>query len=82
MLIGTVRPEEAKSLDSRAGYHSMQLGSVEVFWNDEKNHPTFNGAGWYWWMCLPNCLPDTFPVGPFSSSIHAFYNALEDVDND
>ena len=25
------------------------------------------GAGFYWWSCLPGCLPDSDPVGPFAS---------------
>jgi hypothetical protein len=24
-------------------------------------------AGWYWWFCLPGCLPDSEPYGPFKT---------------
>ena len=24
-------------------------------------------AGWYWWACLPGCLPDGDPTGPFGT---------------
>jgi hypothetical protein len=41
MIIGTVRPEEARVFDSHNGYHSFHdedsqepYGSLEVFWND------------------------------------------------
>lgn len=23
--------------------------------------------GWFYWYCLPGCLPDSEPFGPFSS---------------
>lgn len=28
-------------------------------------------AGWYWWSCLPGCLPDSDPVGPFATEAEA-----------
>jgi len=41
MIIGTVRPEEAKIFDAFAGYHRFhaedtqdEYGSLEVFWHD------------------------------------------------
>jgi len=24
-------------------------------------------TGWYFWYCLPGCLPDGDPIGPFDS---------------
>lgn len=24
-------------------------------------------AGWYWWYCLPGCMPDSDPFGPFDT---------------
>jgi hypothetical protein len=24
-------------------------------------------GGWYYWYCLPGCLPDSDPIGPFES---------------
>lgn len=35
-------------------------------------------AGWYWWPCLPGCLPDNSdPSGPFSTE----QQAVEDARN-
>lgn len=41
MIIGTVRPEEARTYDAKAGYHQFHApetreayGSFEVFWDD------------------------------------------------
>lgn len=32
-------------------------------------------AGWYWWPCLPGCLPDGPPEGPFASADEALRDA-------
>ena len=81
MLIGTVRVEEAKALDSETGYHQFHdeggrpFGSFEVFWHEpldnDGDEPPMNHAGWFWWSCSPGCLPNSEPNGPFSSSIRA-----------
>ncbi len=92
MIIGTVRPEEAKVFDSEAGYHEFHAeggetyGSFEVFWADPDAVPMSEdwqdgddvpGAGWYWWACFPGCMPDGEPCGPFASSRQALYDADE-----
>lgn len=93
MIIGTVRPEEAKVFDGSAGFHRLHnedghyLGvTVEVFWDDEdRMHGSeprnYDGdgnpvaPGWYWWACLPGCLPDGEAMGPFASSHQALADA-------
>ena len=35
-------------------------------------------AGWYWWSCCPGCLPDSDPMGPFTSPTRAAEDALGD----
>lgn len=48
---------------------------VEVFAHDayaatgEDGEPLPNG--WYWWSCLPGCLPDSEPNGPFETRAEA-----------
>lgn len=37
-------------------------------------------AGWYWWSCLPGCLPDGDPSGPFKSPAAARRDAVESLD--
>ena len=35
-------------------------------------------AGWYWWPCLPGCLPEgdpNDPVGPFATEEEALADA-------
>jgi hypothetical protein len=37
-----------------------------------------NSAGWYWLACLPGCLPDSDPHGPFETEEEAIEDARED----
>lgn len=81
MNIGTVRLEEARVFDSESGFHRFLdedtgegHGSFEVFWEEGREEMA---GGWYWWACLPGCLPDGEPAGPFASSIRAYFDAQE-----
>jgi hypothetical protein len=31
--------------------------------------------GWFWWLCLPGCLPDGEPEGPFQTEQEALDDA-------
>lgn len=33
--------------------------------------------GWYWWACLPGCLPDGDPTGPFDTEELAIADGVE-----
>lgn len=33
--------------------------------------------GWYWWSCLPGCLPDGDPCGPFDTEREALADARD-----
>ncbi len=33
--------------------------------------------GFYWWSCLPGCLPDSDPFGPFDTEQEAIDDARE-----
>lgn len=35
-------------------------------------------SGWYWWNCLPGCLPDSDAFGPFDTEREAIDAARED----
>jgi hypothetical protein len=81
MRIGTVRVEEAKVFDSKAGFHQFinedgeEYGSFEVFWSDDTED---SGAGWYWHACFPGCMPDGDPFGPFARSSQAYDEARDE----
>jgi len=66
-------------------------GSFEVFYMDrtdariaveaDRAHdpdapPT--RCGWYWHACVPGCMPDGEPMGPYTSSRAAWRAARED----
>ena len=65
-----------------------EYGSFEVFWDDSDTGPWGDeprnydaegdpvSPGWYWWACFPGCMPEGEPVGPFSSSIAAYVDAI------
>jgi len=36
-------------------------------------------GGWYWQACFPGCLPDSDPVGPFTSYSEALTDAQGDT---
>lgn len=35
-------------------------------------------GGWFYWYCLPGCLPDSCPIGPFDTEIEAIEAAQEE----
>ena len=39
-------------------------------------------GGWFWWTCLPGCLPDSSPFGPFKTRQEAIADAQENADSD
>jgi hypothetical protein len=36
-------------------------------------------GGWFYWYCLPGCMPDSEPFGPFASADEAKSAAQEDA---
>jgi hypothetical protein len=47
---------------------------------DDPGHPEVEPceAGYYWWHCLPGCLPDSDPHGPFETEELALANMREE----
>ena len=39
----------------------------------------FPRGAWWWWTCLPGCLPDGDPVGPFATEAEALADAQADA---
>lgn len=77
--------DESRENDERS------LPDVEVFyadedtieiWNDERCNEYDAMAyteGWYYWLCLPGCLPDSEPIGPFETEEEALDDAKENA---
>jgi hypothetical protein len=36
-------------------------------------------GGWFWWTCLPGCLPDSSAFGPFATQAEAIADAQEET---
>lgn len=63
-------PEQERSRwslpDIEVFHHDGTYTTGDVFspdYNDGEALP----AGWYYWYCLPGCLPDSDPMGPYDT---------------
>tara|TARA_R100000664_G_scaffold34059_2_gene53710 strand:+ start:455 stop:700 length:246 start_codon:yes stop_codon:yes gene_type:complete len=63
----TSRENDKWSLpDAEVFYRELSENTSDtVFWDDDDNEPY--GEGFYYWFCLPGCLPDSSPIGPFET---------------
>jgi hypothetical protein len=41
--------------------------------------PGSETRGWYWWSCVPGCLPNSDLIGPFDTEADALADAREDA---
>ena len=76
--------------DPRREADPHALPDVETFYvsRKEANLPTNDTptdadgdplqSGWYYWFCLPGCLPDSDPIGPFDTEALALDDARDD----
>jgi hypothetical protein len=46
-----------------------ETGGIEMEDGEESE------AGWYYWPCLPGCMPDSDPIGPFATE----QEAIDDI---
>ena len=66
------------------------LPDVEVFYAalgelqqpDEYEQEEPSEPGFYWWACLPGCMPDSDPFGPFATYDEALQDARDTYDDD
>jgi len=56
----------------------LDVANGGVQWTDGDGNPL--GEGWFYWYCNPGCLPDTDPIGPFSTELAALEAAHEEAD--
>ena len=68
--------------DTSRADDKWSLPDAEVFhrelWENTPNTIFFDDihlepfpAGFYYWYCLPGCLPDSSPIGPFETEAEA-----------
>lgn len=69
-------PERANELHS--------LTDIETFYVSENELEEYDVSdlGWYWWTCLPGCLPDSEPIGPFETELDAIIDVRQDLEWD
>ena len=75
-------PEEAVQQDEDLMWDAMKkfpLATMNsrdrdkaIAWAIEESGAT---GGWFWWTCLPGCLPDSCATGPFNSYEEALADA-------
>ena len=67
----TSKTDEKWSLpDAEVFYRELAENTSDtVFWDEDDNEPY--GEGWYYWFCLPGCMPDSSPFGPFETEAEA-----------
>lgn len=63
-----VPPQQARAAEQRAA--------------DFREHEDCTEAGWYWRACFPGCLPDSDPIGPFTTESEALADAQADASDD
>ena len=60
---------------------TFYLSEMEAIYNrnnaDHATEYTPMESGWYWWTCMPGCLPDSSPFGPFESEEEARWYSRE-----
>ena len=63
----TSREDDSWSLPDAEIFHRELSENTPdtVFWHEDDNEPF--PAGFYYWYCLPGCLPDSSPFGPFET---------------
>jgi hypothetical protein len=77
---------QAYSDPSRAS-DPYALPDVEVFYTTKADAMAHNAygctsrydAGWYYWFCFPGCLPDSDPIGPYTTEAEALAAAQEEA---
>lgn len=93
MIVGTVRPEEARIFDRDAGYHQFHgmtagetFGSFEVFWHDANSNDTgpddddgdFDPQPSGWYWHA--CFPGCIPDGEPNGPFATSTQAMYDAD--
>lgn len=73
----TTRDIKAPPAPDKSGFHSVPGLHFEV-WTDYDD--VNNKMVWFWWACLPGCMPDGECNGPFESSLAAYSDAIYSVE--
>jgi len=58
-----------------AGFNSRDRDSMLTAIAEENNIQ----GGWFYWYCIPGCLPESAPFGPYASADAAIAACREDI---
>ena len=67
-------------LDPNDENDHYKLPTIRIFKAEENEYESEDGflePGFYWQTCLPGCLPDSDPFGPFNSEKEALADARD-----
>ena len=76
------REEDQYSLPDVEVFYISDTEAAEERRREDECHCADDNAylrssGWYWWTCLPGCLPDSDPSGPFDTEEEALDDAQD-----
>jgi len=66
------REDDKYSLPNVETYY---VDADDVDFVDEEGNQL--AEGWYYWFCLPGCMPDSSPFGPFDTEAEALEDARD-----
>lgn len=76
------RENDACSLPDVEIFHmsgiNMRECGKESAWFDE-GEEKFLKPGWYYWFCFPGCMPESDPIGPFTTYSKALADCRENA---
>lgn len=82
---------EAAAMDEDLVYEYMKRSEFHLAGMNSRDRDAMLDAiveeegiegGWFWRTCLPGCLPDSCPFGPFATYQEALADAQENSDAD
>jgi len=74
------REKDPNALPDAEAFHVPNDYNPQVFDEDSLGECEVSNTfppGFYWWSCLPGCLPDSDPFGPFETEQEAVADARE-----
>jgi len=67
------------SVPHDAAHNGLSCPSCETTVTENDLNDT-DEDGWFWWTCVPGCLPDSDVSGPFSTQRECLENATEGLE--
>ena len=66
-------PSREDDKDSLPNVETYYVDADDLDFVDEEGNQL--EEGWYYWFCLPGCMPDSEPCGPFDTEAEALEDA-------